>query len=293
MEAVFGREGSAPPLIGSVKSNLGHLLTAAGMASLLKTSLALRHGLIPPTIRVDSPLLSTGGTIGGDLIVRETTAWPDAHGGARRAAVSAFGFGGTNAHVVLEDPRTSRTAVRSPSNPRDPAAGVLPRSLAIVGMAAHFGEHGDIHALDQALYEGRSTQSLPPPGRWNGMDGRPDLLEAAGVPVAVPRGGYMTSFDLDFLRAGVPPDSGDRPIPQQLLLFDVADRAAQDAALRPGANVAVIVAIEAELELHRFLGRVDLDWQLPRAARPARPRPLRHGADDSRRGGEGRRSRPC
>ena len=264
MEVVFGQEGSAPPLIGSVKSNLGHLLTAAGMASLLKTSLALAHGLIPPTIRVDSPLVSTGGTIGGDRVVRETTSWPDVNGGARRAAVSAFGFGGTNAHVVLEDPLASRTAGRSRTSLRDPSSGRRSPSLAIVGMAAHFGEHSDLHALDRALYEGHAAPTAPPTGRWSGMDARPDLLDAVGAPVAAPVGGYMKSFELDFLRAGVPPDSGDRPIPQQLLLFDVADRAARDAGLRPGANVAVIVAVEAELELHRFLGRVDLDWQLPR-----------------------------
>jgi acyl transferase domain-containing protein len=117
MQAVFGRDGFRPPLVGSVKSNFGHLLTAAGMASLLKTSLSLVHGVIPPTIRVETPLASTGGTIGGEFVVREPTAWPDGHGPVRRAAVSAFGFGGTNAHVVLEagdavPARTRRPAQR-------------------------------------------------------------------------------------------------------------------------------------------------------------------------------------
>ena len=59
-----------------------------------------------------------------------------------------------------------------------------PAGLAIVGMAARFGDLADVDALDRALYEGRAERRQPPPGRWNGLDGRADVLEACGVTAA-------------------------------------------------------------------------------------------------------------
>jgi PfaB family protein len=257
IEAVFGADGDETPMIGSVKSNFGHLLSAAGMASLIKAILALRHGVIPPTIGVRTPLASGTGRTGGDRVVRDVTSWPEGHDRPRRAGVSAFGFGGTNAHVVLEEhPGTVRSVGRSPGVP-------AAEPLAIVGMAAQLGESRDLRELDRASYDGRAMKRRPPSGRWNGLELRPDLLAACELPSPPPVGAYMHAFELDFLRAGVPPDSGDRPIAQQLLLLDVADRAIRDAGLERGTNVGVVVAIESELELHRFRGRVDLDWQVP------------------------------
>jgi len=92
-----------PCWVGSVKSNVGHLETASGIAGVLKTVLALQHHQIPASLHVDevNPYLPTAGT--SIEIVRETIPWPTLAGGPRRAGVSSFGFGGTNAHVVLEE----------------------------------------------------------------------------------------------------------------------------------------------------------------------------------------------
>ena len=90
--------------LGSVKSNFGHALAAAGVAGLLKVVLALRHGLIPPTLhaRPRNPELVLEG--GPFRIVDEAQPWPARPGAPRRAAVSSFGFSGANAHLVLEEP---------------------------------------------------------------------------------------------------------------------------------------------------------------------------------------------
>ena len=140
MEAFFGEHDHAP-LVGSVKSNFGHLLTAAGMASLLKATLALSRGSIPPTIRVEEPLASSRGAIGGAGVVRDPRPWPDGVGRPRRAGVNAFGFGGTNAHLVLEEPggSTARPAPgggarrRSRSSAWPPASGRSPTSRRSTG----------------------------------------------------------------------------------------------------------------------------------------------------------------
>ena len=75
METFFGKH-DAKPKIGSVKSNLGHMLTAAGMGGMTKVILAMKHGMIPPTINVESPMESGDGGISSDLIVRETCSCP-------------------------------------------------------------------------------------------------------------------------------------------------------------------------------------------------------------------------
>ena len=88
--------------IGSLKGNVGHLDAAAGMAGFLKTVLALTHGALPASINstADNPAIDFAG--GPFEVQRETTAWPRGER-VRRAGVSAFGFGGTNAHVIVEE----------------------------------------------------------------------------------------------------------------------------------------------------------------------------------------------
>ncbi|WP_406728659.1 type I polyketide synthase [Streptomyces sp. GD-15H] len=96
---VFGGRGRCA--LGSVKGNVGHLDAAAGMAGLIKTVLAVEHGVLPPTVnhrRVNPEVDLAGGRFRVQTALEE---WPRT-GRARRAGVSAFGFGGSNAHVVVE-----------------------------------------------------------------------------------------------------------------------------------------------------------------------------------------------
>ncbi|MDN3027320.1 type I polyketide synthase [Streptomyces sp. S.PB5] len=94
-----GRDPERPLLLGSVKGNLGHLESAAGIAGLVKTVLALHHDLVPSSLHcaegsaLDDPRLR---------VVTEAEPWPR-YGGTATAGVSGFGFGGTNAHAVLEE----------------------------------------------------------------------------------------------------------------------------------------------------------------------------------------------
>ncbi|MEV8547177.1 acyltransferase domain-containing protein [Streptomyces sp. NPDC051572] len=93
-----GRDPEQPLLLGSVKGNLGHLESAAGITGLVKTVLALHHDLVPPSLH--------GNSVGDARlrVVTEPEPWPR-YGSTATAGVSGFGFGGTNAHAVLEECR--------------------------------------------------------------------------------------------------------------------------------------------------------------------------------------------
>jgi acyl transferase domain-containing protein len=90
--------------VGSVKSMIGHTKTVAGLASLIKSALALRHRVLPPTIGVETPNRTIDLAQSPFYLNTETRPWlEEKDGQPRRAAVSSFGFGGTNFHVVLEE----------------------------------------------------------------------------------------------------------------------------------------------------------------------------------------------
>jgi acyl transferase domain-containing protein len=90
--------------IGSVKSMIGHTKTVAGLASLIKTVLALKHRVLPPTLGIEKPTRRVDFAQTPFYLNTETRPWlPERGDHPRRAGVSAFGFGGTNFHVVLEE----------------------------------------------------------------------------------------------------------------------------------------------------------------------------------------------
>jgi phthiocerol/phenolphthiocerol synthesis type-I polyketide synthase D len=111
-----GRAAGQPLQIGSVKSNLGHLEGAAGIVGLIKTVLSLHHGKLPASLHFQSPNPHIDFAELGLRVVTEPTRWPAERGRPALAGVSAFGFGGTNAHAVLEQaprpasPRAEETA---------------------------------------------------------------------------------------------------------------------------------------------------------------------------------------
>jgi 3-oxoacyl-(acyl-carrier-protein) synthase/phosphopantetheinyl transferase len=110
-------------VIGSVKSNVGHLMPAAGVAGLIKAALAVHHGVLPPTLHCDEPHPALAQTRFETVPTART--WEDP---VRRAAVNAFGFGGINAHVVL-DKAAPRVSVWEPERELR-LAGANPSELA-------------------------------------------------------------------------------------------------------------------------------------------------------------------
>jgi phthiocerol/phenolphthiocerol synthesis type-I polyketide synthase B len=121
-----GRPAADPLLIGSVKSNLGHLEAAAGIAGLAKAVLAVSRGVVPPNRDYQNPNPHIPFEKLRLKVVAEPTPWPACNNGERRTAgVSSFGFGGTNAHVVIEGPAAAVAEHTVPQrDSADPAPAV-------------------------------------------------------------------------------------------------------------------------------------------------------------------------
>ncbi|MFE9673922.1 beta-ketoacyl synthase N-terminal-like domain-containing protein [Streptomyces sp. NPDC006259] len=215
MARVFADSADVP--IGSVKSNVGHLLASAGAGGLLKVLGAMRAGVRPATLGAEDPLTELHGT--PLRVLGESEPWS----GRRRAAVSAFGFGGTNAHLIVDAwDGTDGATVAVPGIPRPPGT-----PLAIVALAARVGEGADTQDFCRAVLDGR--RSGP----------------ASKVEVALPG-----------LR--VPPLAVEKALPQQILMLEAAREAARNIRL-PRERTMVVVGTEVDTQNSRAGAR----WRAP------------------------------
>ncbi|MFE2408020.1 SDR family NAD(P)-dependent oxidoreductase [Kitasatospora sp. NPDC059408] len=164
--ATYGQDREQPVLIGALKSNTGHTQAASGVAGVIKTVLAMRHGLLPRTLHLDAPTPHVDWTAGSAELLGEAREWP-ANAWPRRAAVSSFGVSGTNAHVVLEE---APVEISEPVGEAAPGA-VLPWVLSARSgpalqaqagrLAAHLRTRGPLDPVDVAhsLATGRAAMA--------------------------------------------------------------------------------------------------------------------------------------
>ncbi|GMU34233.1 MAG: type I polyketide synthase [Planctomycetia bacterium] len=237
-EEISARSGQCA--IGSVKSMIGHLLTGAGAAGLIKVLLAMRHETLPPSAnyRDHGGAIPLKGSPFRVQVAPEPWA-PRDRQTPRRAAISAFGFGGINAHVLVEEylasvePERSRlpsTIIIAPTT-EDPT-----EPIAIVGMGAHFGDAASLAEFRRVAF-----------------------------------GGALQRTEIDQLkvvsgRFRIPPMELPEILPQQLLMLDVVAEAMMDAGMplrerRP--NVGVLIGMSLDFNTTNF----HLRWWLPSQAR--------------------------
>ena len=145
--------------LGSVKTNLGHLDTAAGTTSLIKTVLALKHEKIPPSLHFNQANPSLELENSPFYVNASLRDWPQIGSAPRRAGVSSFGIGGTNAHIVLEQANQQAEA-----DPPKSAWQLLPLSArtdeALRESEQRLGEYLQLHSADFCASESNASKPL-------------------------------------------------------------------------------------------------------------------------------------
>lgn len=164
--AVFQRGGpkaaNRPPLyVGTVKTNVGHLEAASGMAQVIKTVLVLENGVIPPNTNFEKINPRIPIDRWGLKLPLEPTPFEAGPSGVRRASINSFGFGGTNAHLVLDDARsyldslglgeTSHLHITKPSTPALPSPGNDASSQAMAGHKIFFFSANEQEGISRVL----------------------------------------------------------------------------------------------------------------------------------------------
>lgn len=262
MRTLWGESGWKPEqcAIGSVKSMIGHLLTGAGGAGMIKMLLALRNKTLPPSRNftkapANSPLLN-----GPFRVQTEAAEWKRQKPKmSRRCAISAFGFGGINAHLLFEEWEPSRKrSVSVPAGGKDDSRS----PVAIVGMEANFGRCASLHEFQKIVLSGESVIQKRPDHRWRGTEpvARQYLNERKIS------GGFMDVLSVNIGEFHIPPNEIGDILPQQLLMLKVAARAMQDAglSLRPDPadnsrlRMGAVMGIGFDVEATNF----HLRWNL-------------------------------
>ncbi len=170
-DAVYARDRAPdrPLLIGSVKTNLGHLEAAAGVAGVIKVILALRHRRLPASLNFQTPNPHIRWEKHAVRVVDQAQPWPEPPPGARPlAAVSSFGFVGTNAHLIVEAAPEATDAPVPPS----PSTPALPREHYLLTLSARTPP-----ALDALLARYAAWLELP----WTTPPSPADLCRTANL----------------------------------------------------------------------------------------------------------------
>ena len=248
--------------LGSVKSNIGHLLTAAGAAGLIKTLLAMRDAQLPPSANFDRPSTGTNLDEGPFRVQTAVQPWERRDANTpRRAAVSAFGFGGINAHLLVEeaewDTGSATTLPGAACRTHERAAPV-----AIVGMDACFGRLDSLRAFQEAVLRGDSAIAPLPERRWRGCE---DITRATWGDRRPP-GAYIGSAAVAVGAFRLPPNEIPETLPQQLLMLQSVARALTDAGMPvrdASPRTGVVIGMGLDLNTTNFHHR----WALLGQAR--------------------------
>ena len=263
-EDIAAHTGICP--IGSVKSSIGHLLTGAGAAGTLKVLLALKNNKLPPSNNFNEPTKKSPLFHSPFRVQTEAAEWVSRDADIpRRAAVSAFGFGGINAHMLLEEgvlsKKTEKGAIHLQAHAVSLSAGkkthhnILtnenPR-IAITGMSVAAGKLSTLRAFQEAVFNGQTI--IEHHSHLRGAPIGPNTYFRQLVPE---HGAFMEKISLDMGLFRIPPNEIPDILPQHLLMMKLCRNALMDAGVtlreeRPRMGVMVGADFDFEATNHHL-----------------------------------------
>ena len=214
-----GRWTPGQCVLSAVKSNIGHLLTAAGSAGLIKTLLAMQHGKLPPVANFEQPSENVRLEGSPFAVLKESRPWDRrAADVPRRAAINGFGFGGINAHLLIEE-------WLGQESPQAARAVTPPEPVAVVGMATRVGCWPDLEAFQKQVLYRENAREPAARALWRGL-GSEEIRRVWGRQFP---GYFLDDLSVPIERFHIAPRELAEMLPQQLLMLDVAKSALEDA----------------------------------------------------------------
>jgi len=232
-EAIGSRLTSPVP-VGSVKANIGHTLESAGIAGLIKTLLAMQHGIVPPAANVKTPNPTIDWANVPFSLPLTAVEWPvPVDGHSRRAAVDSFGIGGLNVHVVVDqhaEASAARTGAPVPDAIQTVSSSPEARNepIAVIGMGCVLPGATTVEEFWQLLASGRDPKQPVPNERWN-AECALDSIRQTDESDRPLRGGFVTSYEFDWRRFRVPPKQVAGGNPLHFMLIDATQQALDGA----------------------------------------------------------------
>ncbi|QWV95387.1 type I polyketide synthase [Geomonas oryzisoli] len=246
--------GDAPGkgcVIGSVKSNIGHLLTAAGSAALTKVLLAMAEETLPPTANFNKAPDTFQLERSPFKVLQGAAPWQRRGDGVpRRAAVSAFGFGGINAHLLVEEWLSDGAAGAAEATSRGTGTSRSQSpAVAVVGLDARFGKWQDLKSFQTRVLGGEPGAKPSQPKDWWGAEQSAwfSKEKLKDTPFA---GFYLDEFSQPTDQFRIPPKELEEMLPQQLLMLQSAAAAMKDAGMERGDNLRAGVFVGIALDLN-------------------------------------------
>nr|WP_320116161.1 beta-ketoacyl synthase N-terminal-like domain-containing protein [uncultured Desulfuromonas sp.] len=245
-------------VIGSVKSNIGHLLTAAGSAAVIKTLLALKHEQLPPTAGFHQAGEQMGMEDSPFDVLPTCRPWQRSETRPRRAAVSAFGFGGINAHLLLEE----WTGNACPQTPAQPQHATEP--IAIVGLDVRLADHADSAAFRRDWLSDQTEAPFSSPHHWYGAE-TSHWFKKEFSQQNSGSGHYLDQVAVQPGTFRIPPTELKEMLPRQALMLKSAAAALADAGLKDHDHLTTGVFVGTGLDLNAT--SFSLRWGLPERVR--------------------------
>ncbi|MDR1383778.1 MAG: C45 family autoproteolytic acyltransferase/hydrolase [Planctomycetaceae bacterium] len=257
LSALVGAFGDNPPpqiYLTSHKANIGHIFEVSGMVGIIKVLLAMQHQTIPPQINFHEPTAAFDWEKSPFVIPTTATFWQPKENRPRTAAVDAFGIGGLNGHVVIEEFDRSPKAKEKTNQQHSHLPKGSPPNIAVIGMGCVLPGAFSFSEFWNLLHSGKDAFSPIPHDRNDLLFTTKELKELANF-----KAGFVRGYEYDWKRHKIPPNQIAKANPLQFMILGAADEALENAGIVSQLDkkrTAVVVGTRSDSDFYAVLNMI-------------------------------------